>query len=264
MRLPEAYLSDVHHGYALTGHISQGATVERTYLLATPERGGREWAYVASTRQRVDLLLFALHHEPDRLAAALARSWQRSDAKNMAIDLADATSRSTAVFAAHAELDRGLPERLGTTVAALRGRREEARVAARNPNGAAPIRARRDAQEIGEHLRRVEPLLVAWAARAEVARPTPQTVSVFGRRPREPAPRAAWDRAGAMVETYRRSHSIAQDEPTLLGRRPPAIEDRAAWESTVQVASETLRALDRPARCRDHLSAPQRARVKEQ
>ena len=264
VRLPEAYLSDVHHGYALTGHISQGATVERTYLLATPERGGREWAYVASTRQRVDLLLFALHHEPDRLAAALARSWQRSDAKDMAIDLADATSRSTAVFAAHAELDRGLPERLGTTVAALRGRREEARVAARNPNGAAPIRARRDAQEIGEHLRRVEPLLVAWAARAEVARPTPQTVSVFGRRPREPAPRAAWDRAGAMVETYRRSHSIAQDEPTLLGRRPPAIEDRAAWESTVQVASETLRALDRPARCRDHLSAPQRARVKEQ
>lgn len=80
-RPPERYLGHVHHGYALTGHISQGTTVERTYLLATPDRGGKEWAYVAATRQRVDLALFAVHHEPERLEAALARSRERSDAK---------------------------------------------------------------------------------------------------------------------------------------------------------------------------------------
>ena len=87
---PSDYLGDVHHGYALTGHISQGATVERTYLLATPERGGAEWAYVAATRQRVDLAVFVVHHEPERLEAALARSWGRSDAKHLALDLVDA------------------------------------------------------------------------------------------------------------------------------------------------------------------------------
>jgi len=44
-RLPTDCLEDVEHGYASTGHASQGATVDRTYLLATPARGEREWDY---------------------------------------------------------------------------------------------------------------------------------------------------------------------------------------------------------------------------
>ncbi len=57
--LPSDYLEHAHHGYALTGHVSQGATVERTYLLASPERGGAEWAYVAASRHRMDLRVYA-------------------------------------------------------------------------------------------------------------------------------------------------------------------------------------------------------------
>ena len=74
-RLPADYLAHAHHGYALTGHVSQGATVDRTFVLATPERGGAEWAYVAATRQRIDLHVFVVHHEPERAAQALARTW---------------------------------------------------------------------------------------------------------------------------------------------------------------------------------------------
>ena len=56
--LPPDYLEHAHYGYALTGHVSQGATVERTYLLASPERGGAEWAYVAASRHRIDLRVY--------------------------------------------------------------------------------------------------------------------------------------------------------------------------------------------------------------
>jgi ATP-dependent exoDNAse (exonuclease V) alpha subunit len=73
VRLPADYLRHAEHGYAMTGHVSQGTTVDRAYLLATPERGGREWAYVAGSRQRIDLEVYAVHHEPERLEEALAR-----------------------------------------------------------------------------------------------------------------------------------------------------------------------------------------------
>ena len=124
---PADYLGDVQHGYALTGHISQGATVDRTFLLATPERGGREWAYVAASRQRVDLTLFAVHHEPEQMESALARSWGRSDAKRLALDHVEGPSRSTAVDAARSALDAELPERRAARLRDLSERRERAR-----------------------------------------------------------------------------------------------------------------------------------------
>ncbi len=195
VRLPEQYLGDVHHGYALTGHISQGATVERTYLLATPERGGKEWAYVAASRQRVDLSLFAVHHEPERLEATLIRSWERSDAKHLALDIVDTGDRLAVVSAARVELERSLPERLMARVHVLRGLRENLRAVARDSVGEEPARARDVAQQIGIHLRSIEPVLTEWSARAEIARPSARIGSVFGPRPIEPTPRRAWDQA---------------------------------------------------------------------
>ena len=143
---------NVHHGYAITGHISQGATVERTYLLATPERGGAEWAYVASTRQRVDLAVFAVHHEPEHLEAALARSWGRSDAKHLALDLAGPDDRRGAISVAGTELNRLLPERLMHGFTSLRDQREDARAAAagmgtRDESGGAGREAQRASAE---------------------------------------------------------------------------------------------------------------------
>jgi hypothetical protein len=90
--LPESYLEHVQYGYAQTGHAAQGATVDRTYLLASPARGGREWGYVAGSRHRVDLRVYALHHDADLAREELQRTWLRSQAKTLAVDRLDPSS----------------------------------------------------------------------------------------------------------------------------------------------------------------------------
>jgi conjugative relaxase-like TrwC/TraI family protein len=86
VRLPDDYLRHVEYGYASTGHASQGATVDYTYLLSKPARGGREWAYVAGSRHRIDLRVYTVHHDLDEARRELERTWQRSQAKRLAID----------------------------------------------------------------------------------------------------------------------------------------------------------------------------------
>jgi ATP-dependent exoDNAse (exonuclease V) alpha subunit len=87
VRLPADYLDHAHHAYAISGHISQGVTVDHTYLLATPERGGREWGYVAASRHRIDLHLHTVGESPELAVDALTRAWERTHAKTLAIDL---------------------------------------------------------------------------------------------------------------------------------------------------------------------------------
>ncbi len=93
VQLPADYLGHAHHGYAMTGHVSQGATVDRTYLLASPERGGAEWAYVAASRHRIDLRVYAITDEPARAAQALATTWERRQAKRLATERRAAAER---------------------------------------------------------------------------------------------------------------------------------------------------------------------------
>jgi hypothetical protein len=91
LRLPAGYLDAGHlaHGHAITGHKAQGLTVDRTFVLATPELY-REWGYVALARGRHDNRLYLhatddeadldLHQPPDdrdpvaTVTAALGRS----------------------------------------------------------------------------------------------------------------------------------------------------------------------------------------------
>lgn len=97
VKLPPEYLEHVDYGYANTGNASQSATVDRAYLLATPGRGGREWAYVAGSRQRIDLRVYTVY--PDRAEAQreLERTWIKSQAKTLAIDRMDAEDRELAL-----------------------------------------------------------------------------------------------------------------------------------------------------------------------
>lgn len=125
--LPEDYLAHAHHGYALTGHVSQGATVDRTFILASPERGGAEWAYVAASRHRLDLELFVTHHAAELLEESLARAWLRSRAKHLALDLVDPSVRDAIVEQVGTSHDRATPERLLARVEDLRAARESAR-----------------------------------------------------------------------------------------------------------------------------------------
>jgi hypothetical protein len=127
--LPAAYLRHAEHGYAATGHVSQGETVDRTYLLASAGRGGREWAYVAGSRHRIDLRVFAVHHEGERLQEVLAAAWSRSQAARLAVELASPARREAAVTEPGLPLAGELPERLGERPAELRrepGRRASA------------------------------------------------------------------------------------------------------------------------------------------
>jgi ATP-dependent exoDNAse (exonuclease V) alpha subunit len=101
-RLPSEYLHLADHGYAATGHVSQGETVDRTYLLANSARGGREWAYVAGSRHRVDLRIFAAGHDGERVEESIAAAWSRPQATRLALDLAS-SERGTAVAAARIE-----------------------------------------------------------------------------------------------------------------------------------------------------------------
>ena len=183
VRLPADYLPHAHHGYALTGHVSQGATVDRTFVLASPERGGAEWAYVAGSRQRLDLEVFVAHHEPERIEESLARAWSRSQAKSLALDLVAPAERAAAIEQVRADDSGATPERLVARAAELRAAREEARAATRAEPGvevarfaelrAAGVRAAEAAHEAGGRLARFTEeaeAIPVWrrAARAEV------------------------------------------------------------------------------------------------
>jgi hypothetical protein len=108
--LPLMYARDhLEHGYALTGHSAQGATVERAYVLLPDQGAIQEWGYVACTRARSETHLYLSEHDaleretplrhlnrttaPERTARAL----ERSSAEQLALDQArtgrDASTR---------------------------------------------------------------------------------------------------------------------------------------------------------------------------
>ena len=85
------------HGYAITGHIAQGLTTDRTYVLAT-DGIDREWAYVALSRGRHsnrlyltgqvdgDRAEYAPANPPANPIERLAHQLERSSAQVLAID----------------------------------------------------------------------------------------------------------------------------------------------------------------------------------
>ena len=105
--LPSDYLEHGHHGYAITGHASQGATVDHTFLLASPEPRSGEWGYVVGSRHRIDLQVYLSADDPAEARATLARAWRRSQAKGLALDRLE---RAGAI-AREPSLPRGLDER---------------------------------------------------------------------------------------------------------------------------------------------------------
>lgn len=83
----------VDHGYAITGHKSQGQTVDRAHVLAG-DTTGKEWGYVAGTRQREETHFYTTtaamensRSEQQGLQHAdLTRALARSEEKSLAID----------------------------------------------------------------------------------------------------------------------------------------------------------------------------------
>lgn len=98
----------VDHGYAATIHKSQGVTVDRTHILATPGMD-RHAAYVALSRHRDGV---QLHYGRDDFAsdAKLAAVLSRDRAKDMAADYTAEPNEAARAFADRREIR--LPERV--------------------------------------------------------------------------------------------------------------------------------------------------------
>ncbi|GHH26119.1 hypothetical protein GCM10008023_40250 [Sphingomonas glacialis] len=98
----------IDHGYAATIHKSQGVTVDRTHVLATPGMD-RHAAYVALSRHRDGV---QLHHGRDDFAsdAKLSAVLSRDRSKDMAADYAAEPEEATRAFADRREIR--LPERV--------------------------------------------------------------------------------------------------------------------------------------------------------
>jgi conjugative relaxase-like TrwC/TraI family protein len=107
-RLPSRYVDrHLDHGYALTGHAAQGATVERAFVLLEDRGALQEWGYVACSRARSETRLYLaspsheprLHtadRQPQRLPDATARALATPAAEPLAAEHVERVDRSTA------------------------------------------------------------------------------------------------------------------------------------------------------------------------
>jgi hypothetical protein len=95
------------HGYAMTGHVAQGATVDRAFVLAS-EGMSREWAYVALSRGRLSNRLYVAEQpDDDRAEFAPTTPDQRDPIARLAAALRDSEARVLAIDTG----DPGLGER---------------------------------------------------------------------------------------------------------------------------------------------------------
>jgi len=96
--VPVAYASKhLDHGYALTGHAAQGATVERAFVLLQDQGALQEWGYVACSRARIETSLYLAtrslepellerEHNVDAMPERVARALTASSAEPLAHD----------------------------------------------------------------------------------------------------------------------------------------------------------------------------------
>lgn len=82
----------VEHAYAMTAHKAQGMTVDRAHVVVSGEEE-REWAYVALSRHRETVHIYATNEALGKDAQSLERAEAahhlgRAESKDLAIDYA--------------------------------------------------------------------------------------------------------------------------------------------------------------------------------
>lgn len=80
----------IDHGYAMSVHKAQGATVSRSYLLASEIMGDREWAYVGASRARETTQLYCTTEIKKNLITMFSKSRQ----KNSSLDYQNSTYKT--------------------------------------------------------------------------------------------------------------------------------------------------------------------------
>jgi ATP-dependent exoDNAse (exonuclease V) alpha subunit len=109
---PSYVAQHLEHAYAVTGHASQGATVDAAVVVGRPEEFTRQWAYTALSRSRgqthIELITAASTtydsradyapapepREPPDALEALARTMRRSEAEPLATEALQGGSKS--------------------------------------------------------------------------------------------------------------------------------------------------------------------------
>jgi Ti-type conjugative transfer relaxase TraA len=86
----------IEHGYALTAHKAQGVSVERAYVLAHENLSAREWSYVAGSRARDAVHLYAERSTANDLERIMGRSHKKDTALDH-VPAAVVVARKTAV-----------------------------------------------------------------------------------------------------------------------------------------------------------------------
>jgi Ti-type conjugative transfer relaxase TraA len=222
--------SDLTHGYAATIHKSQGVTVDRTYVLATPGLD-RHAAYVALSRHRDAA---HLHYGRDDFADGdrLVRTLSRDRAKDSTLDY----DRAVARFAERRGFERSrildtlanerLVDRSHTTPEQPKRGRFEG------------LRLRVPAADVAPKRGRFEGLRLRVPA-ADVAPKRGRFDDLRLSVPKEPAPLSRDTALGAAVQRYARA---VQDIGRMTEQGLPALE----YQKTAKVqAAQVLDAVQR-------------------
>lgn len=221
--LPSGYLEAGHlsHGYATTIHKAQGATTERTFVLAD-EHLYREAGYVALSRGRHRNDLYTAAGRDDTLEQHGPRGADPGDR------LTEGLRRSRAQHAATiATAVIGLP---GRTVADLEAERRELAAGRYDPQ------RRRRIDLVGRLIEQRTRALGVWA----LEYPGPEHLHYLGPAPRQPDRRAEWARAAGELSAYRERHGIAYSHQ--VDRDGPGRWEQARLE---QLIHDVEPALDR-------------------
>ncbi len=75
----------ITHGYAITLHAAQGATVDRAAVLLDQRMSNREWSYVSASRSREETVLYGTDNQIRDLQT-LSQTMSRSEQKSTSLD----------------------------------------------------------------------------------------------------------------------------------------------------------------------------------
>jgi hypothetical protein len=122
----QASKDKMNHGYAITVHQSQGATVDTAHRLE--DGGGRELAYVSMSRARYHSTVWVVADDIDQAAEDLKRDWPRENRQRWAIDSGTPSTEPQQV-----EHDRGAEPTIRNALRQARLRAERDALAASIP-----------------------------------------------------------------------------------------------------------------------------------
>lgn len=77
----------VQHGYAVTTHKSQGATVDKAYVLADEQMSASEWSYVAASRSKEDTHIFVDADLVEELDQVMSRTTAKQLSNEFELEL---------------------------------------------------------------------------------------------------------------------------------------------------------------------------------